>query len=644
MFSRPMCAGIGFLSLVLFGWSNVSHALTLHVTDDTYIQLNKPNQTNGKSKKLLIRNMGGGDEGQVFVKFDLSAVPAGADINQAILRLWVDTIKNPGSITLHEVLAPWEEDTLSAASAPALSGAFATIPIPNVQNSFVTLDLTTVLQGWLTNPSTNHGLALVPESNDPVRVELDSKEDVATSHPMELEVALVSGGSPGPAGPQGDPGPPGPPGPAGAQGPSGLLGPQGLPGPQGPIGLPGPQGLPGPEGPGGGLTLAGMTCPSGGALIGFDANGQILCSNFTPTSATINTVDSTGDVGRHASMAMGTDNLPLIVYFDNTQKILKVVHCGDAQCTVGNTISNLDSISLGATGIRKTSIAIGADSHPIITYFDSDTDALKVAHCGDLTCSTGNLVSVIESLDPTAIESSIAIGQDGLPIISYADWANKDLKVAHCGNVSCSTGNVLTTVDNSFDVGRGNSLAIGGDGFPIISYNDRGNHGTKITHCGNADCTVGNLITLVDANHGLGETSIAIGSDNLPIVSYFNETDGFLYVLHCGTLTCITGNSINTVDFTGAAAVGAHNSIAIGTDGLPLIAYFDATSEDLKVAHCGNTACSLVNTSVLVDGALQVGEYASLEIGADGFPAIAYFDKTNSDLKVAHCGNLFCTP
>ena len=273
-----MCAGIGFLSLVLFGWSNVSHALTLHVTDDTYIhlnKLNKPNQTNGKSKKLLIRNTGGGDESQVFVKFDLSAVPAGADISQAVLRLWVDTIKNPGSITLHEVLAPWEEDTLSAASPPAISGAFATIPIPHDQNSFVTIDLTTVVQGWLTNPSTNHGLALVPESNDPVRVELDSKEDVATSHPMELEVALVSGGTPGPAGPQGDPGPPGPAGAQGAQGPSGPLGPQGLPGPQGPNGLTGPQG------------------PAGGNIVGGDfvhndsPAGSGLSFNITQTVLTL---------------------------------------------------------------------------------------------------------------------------------------------------------------------------------------------------------------------------------------------------------------------------------------------------------------------------------------------------------------------
>ena len=33
--------------------------------------------------------------------------------------------------------------------------------------------------------------------------------------------------------------------------------------------------------------------------------------------------------------------------------------------------------------------------------------------------------------------SSIAIGDDGLPVISYYDATAGDLKVARCGNVRC---------------------------------------------------------------------------------------------------------------------------------------------------------------------------------------------------------------
>ncbi len=480
-----------------------------------------------------------------------------------------------------------------------------------------------------------------------LNMELPVKQD----NTQVLGLRFQYTGPAGPQGEQGEQGIQGETGLTGPQGPQGETGVQGVPGPQGPqgpIGLTGAQGVPGPEGPegpSGAVALAGMVCPPGGALIGFDANGQILCSNFTPTSTIINTIDSVGDVGRHISIAIGIDNLPIIAYFDNTQNMLKALHCGDVQCITGNTISNVDSISLGV-GIRKTSIAIGTDGFPIISYFDSNDDALKVSHCGDHTCSSGNLVTVIENLDPAGIESSIAIGQDGLPIISYADWANNDLKVAHCGNTSCSSGNVLTTVDNSFDVGRGSSLAIGQDGLPLISYNDRGNHATKILHCGNSACTAGNQISTADENNGLGETSIAIGV-LMPIVTYFNNasSDRNLHVLSCILPTC-TGGTLNfirgVVDSSGDT--GSHNSVAIGTDSRGIIAYFDAISEDLKVAHCGSENCSLIDSTVIVDEALQVGEYAAITIGTDGLPIIAYYDKTNGDLKVAHCGNLFCTP
>jgi len=38
--------------------------------------------------------------------------------------------------------------------------------------------------------------------------------------------------------------------------------------------------------------------------------------------------------------------------------------------------------------------------------------------------------------------------------------------------------------------------------------------------------------------------------------------------------------------------VGLWTSIAIGTDGNPVISYFDETAGALKVVHCGTPSCS----------------------------------------------------
>ena len=54
-------------------------------------------------------------------------------------------------------------------------------------------------------------------------------------------------------------------------------------------------------------------------------------------------------------------------------------------------------------------------------------------------------------------------------------------------------------------------------------------------------------------------------------------------------------------------------------------------------------SCSAGNTITSVDTADVVGLYTSIVIGTDGFPVISYYDRTNLDLKIAKCNNNFCS-
>jgi len=84
--------------------------------------------------------------------------------------------------------------------------------------------------------------------------------------------------------------------------------------------------------------------------------------------------------------------------------------------------------------------------------------------------------------------------------------------------------------------------------------------------------------------------------------------------------------------------VGFNTSIAIGTDGNPVISYRDATANDLKVARCNDAACAGADeTLTAVDtGPNNVGQFTSLAIGTDGNPVISYLDDTLGALKVAN--------
>ena len=133
-----------------------------------------------------------------------------------------------------------------------------TIAVSQV-GSYVTLDVTSTVQSWLTTPAGNNGLALTAAI---AAVQFDSKENDLTAHPATLDVTLTSQGA---AGPVGAIGPAGPAGPSGPQGIPGSSGPQGI---QGSTGLAGPAGAPGSvgaTGATGAVGPAGLTGPAGPA-------------------------------------------------------------------------------------------------------------------------------------------------------------------------------------------------------------------------------------------------------------------------------------------------------------------------------------------------------------------------------------------
>jgi len=338
------------------------------------------------------------------------------------------------------------------------------------------------------------------------------------------------------------------------------------------------------------------------------------------------------------SMTVGADGLPLISYCGHN---LTVAHCGNAACSAGNTITIVDST---ANVGQFNSVTVGADGLPVISYQDATNLDLKVAHCGNVACSAGNTITTVDSTANVDYHTSVTVGVDGLPVISYYAWTGDifsgNLKVAHCGNAACSAGNTITTVDGAVGVGIFSEVTVGADGLPVISYQDWTNVDVKVAHCGNAACSAGNTLTTVDSTDRVGDPSVTVGTDGLPVISYGDADNRDLKVAHCGNAACSVGNTLTTVDSTGD--VGDGSSVTVGADGLPVVTYY-AWTGDVKVAHCSNAACTSA-TIITVDSITQVGGPTSVTVGVDGLPVIGYYDYTNWDLWVAHCSNRFCVP
>ena len=150
-------------------------------------------------------------------------------------------------------------------------------------------------------------------------------------------------GATGPIGPQGlkgDTGATGATGPTGATGATGPAGATGATGAQGPKGDTGPQGIPGPSGDPG---LANQTCPTGASVTGFNAAGNIVCSNVTPPpTCSPQTLTTT--------MTSSSDGGPMLTAAELWPGGTVTVGTPTCNVTIGRPSGRIDATGLTANG------------------------------------------------------------------------------------------------------------------------------------------------------------------------------------------------------------------------------------------------------------------------------------------------------
>jgi hypothetical protein len=150
-------------------------------SDDSYIDANHPAINYGAEAKLQVRPFPGGNSRGV-VRFDLSDIPTNANITSAKLYLYEMNAKSNLVIYVYRITGNWTETTVTWVFPWTNTGgdfdanvAYALF-IPGQQDCSITLDITTLVQGWVDGTYSNYGVLLDAVGPSPF-IEYATKEE-----------------------------------------------------------------------------------------------------------------------------------------------------------------------------------------------------------------------------------------------------------------------------------------------------------------------------------------------------------------------------------------------------------------------------------------------------------------------------------
>ena len=221
---------------------------------------------------------------------------------------------------------------------------------------------------------------------------------------------------------------------------------------------------------------------------------------------------------------------------------------------------------------------------------------------------------------------------DGSPAVSYYDRTKGGLGFAVGALGADSIEWTVEEVDgypgedglDPGDRGTHTDLAVASDGTVWIAYRDDSNTSLRYaTRAASGEWDTGIGGSGSGASPDVGQwSSIALDAEENPVISYYDAGAETLRVSHYTG----SGFSAEVVDEGG---VGTYSDLLIA-DGVEYIAYYDATNGDLKLA-VGTEGSYTVE---VVDSEGDVGKWPSIGL-QDGTFYIAYQDTENNDLLMA---------
>ncbi|MDS0476848.1 hypothetical protein [Natrinema sp. 1APR25-10V2] len=384
----------------------------------------------------------------------------------------------------------------------------------------------------------------------------------------------------------------------------------------------------------GGTTV--LDVQNGNSFGGREAVLRAFDDSQSSTSTT--TVDATDNVGKYASVAVGSDGLARIAYIDVTNSNLMFARCKNTDCT-DTTITTVDTGGSGPVLESGTDIVLDGDDNAYISYVGENDgeneEYMKLAECTNEDCTTNNRQFVeAVGIGNGEADTAVDLAPNGNPRMAVNDQGGQEsLVYVKCTNADCSS-NTKTTVDadtaNSLNV----AMAVNGSDHAHLAYLDESpaDHQFNYVECTADDCSSSNIQALITADDAAAGMALTLNGSSRARISYLDEANSDLEYIRCDSSDCSSNSGIQTIETSVGA--GGYTDIVLTSGGLPRISYQHGGNGELTLAECSSDSCGSP-TLTDIDTTGTTGLYTGIGRDSGDVVMIAYYRSDTGDLKFA---------
>ncbi|RYD15996.1 MAG: hypothetical protein EOP90_04120 [Lysobacteraceae bacterium] len=341
------------------------------------------------------------------------------------------------------------------------------------------------------------------------------------------------------------------------------------------------------------------------------------CNNWDCSDVAIIELTGTYVTSAHFALAITPAGNPAIAFQDNAERRLDVVRCVTADCTGGG--HDFFTIDPGPNDVGAyVDWAFGPDNRAAFAYRDFTAGTLMYARCVMPACSAVDIETLNGGGQITAGDfASLAFAGRNDPFVS-SQWENltgaQDLVGVNgfdCSIVPCADAEQTLYYQTNTPAGVGQDMAIGTDDLPVFSHLGVAEPVLRFGRCADPDCD-GNVSSTVidDGDFAIGfddSTSIGVRSDGRPVIAYQRQSASVptfteLYVAECGEPSCQAVERVRIERSGDGLHTGIDADLAIDDDGAVVIAYFDQSLLDIKLARCSRLTCAGPGDRLFADG------------------------------------------